>query len=149
MESRGPAHKKSSRFSSAYRPVSDINVTPFIDIMLVLLVVFMITAPLLSSGVKVDLPKTKASGLEEKDKPLVITLDEKGGLYVQDLPVEQQNLLPKLEAMTARNHEATLYIKADRRISYGQVMKVMGLISDGGFSKVALVSLPAGTSALA
>lgn len=131
-----------SRFRGTYRPVSDINVTPFIDIMLVLLLVFMITAPLLTSGVNVNLPQTKAAPLTVQDTPIVITLTADRRVYIQNMPVDIQNVVPKLEAITNRNRDTTLFIRADSAISYGHVMGVMGLINSAGFSKVALVSTP-------
>ncbi|MBS0272341.1 MAG: protein TolR [Proteobacteria bacterium] len=127
--------------------VAEINVTPMVDVMLVLLVIFMITAPLLTAGVPVDLPKTKASVMNEKEEPLTITVDSKGILYLQETALELSVLIPRLIAITGSNPEARIYVRGDKAISYGQVMEVMGAISEAGFTKVALISeLPSGGS---
>jgi len=124
---------------------AEINVTPMVDVMLVLLVIFMITAPLLTVGVPVDLPKTHASVMNEKDEPLTITVDAKGILYLQETALELPVLVPRLIAITGSNPEARIYVRGDKGISYGQVMEVMGAISSAGFTKVALISeLPSG-----
>lgn len=132
--------KRFSRYGGTYRPVSEINVTPLVDVMLVLLIVFMISAPLLTVGVQVDLPKTKATNLNAKVDPLVLTITEKRELYVQESPVRQDTLVSKLNAISHRNYEAPIYIRADQKIPYGHVMEVMGLVSEAGYTKVSLVS---------
>jgi len=125
--------------------VAEINVTPIVDVMLVLLIVFMITAPLLTVGVPVDLPKTNASALNEKEDPLTVTIDGKGILYLQETPLELETLVPRLVAITGSNPEARIYVRGDKGISYGQVMEIMGAINSAGFTKVALISeLPQG-----
>jgi len=127
------------------RLVSEINVTPMVDVMLVLLVIFMITAPLLTVGVPVDLPKTKASAMNEKDEPLTITVDAKGNLYLQETALDLPILVPRLVAITGSNPEARIYVRGDKGVSYGRVMEVMGAINSAGFTKVALISeLPSG-----
>lgn len=124
---------------------AEINVTPMVDVMLVLLVIFMVTAPLLTVGVPVDLPKTNASAINEKDDPLTVTLDGKGILYLQEVPLELPVLIARLVAITEANPEARIYVRGDKGISYGQVMEVMGAINSAGFKKVALISeLPQG-----
>lgn len=132
-----PRRTKSRRIA---RVNAEINVTPMVDVMLVLLVIFMITAPLLTAGIPVDLPKTEASVLQEKDEPLTVTVDEKGNLYLQETLLDLPVLVPRLIAITGSNPEARIYVRGDKAISYGQVMEVMGAISAGGFKKVALVS---------
>lgn len=132
--------KKNGRYGGTYRPMSDINVTPLVDVMLVLLIVFMISAPLLTVGVQVDLPKTKAASLKTKANPLVVTLTEKREIYIQELPVRVTQVAPKLNAITRRNYDAPVYIRADQKLSYGHVMEVMGLINEAGYTKVSLVS---------
>lgn len=138
----------SSRAKGARRriPISaEINVTPLVDVMLVLLIIFMVTAPLLTVGVPVDLPKTNASALNEKDDPLTVSVDGKGIVYLQETPVELEVLVPRLIAITDSNPEARIYVRGDKGISYGQVMEVMGAITAAGFKKVALISeLPQG-----
>lgn len=120
--------------------VAEINVTPIVDVMLVLLIVFMITAPLLTVGVPVDLPKTHASALNEKEDPLTVTVDGKGVLYLQETPLALETLIPRLVAITGSNPEARIYVRGDKSIAYGQVMEVMGAINAAGFKKVALIS---------
>lgn len=120
--------------------VADINVTPMVDVMLVLLVVFMVTAPLLTVGVPVDLPKTEASVMNEKDEPLTITVDATGTLYLQETVLELPVLVPRLLAITGSNPDARIYVRGDKGIAYGRVMEVMGAISSAGFKKVALLS---------
>ena len=119
---------------------AEINVTPMVDVMLVLLVIFMITAPLLTAGIPVDLPKTEASALQEKEDPLTVTVDAQGNLYLQETALELAVLVPRLVAITGSNPEARIYVRGDKAISYGRVMEVMGAISAGGFKKVALIS---------
>ena len=136
----GVRPNRGNRYRGTYRPVSEINVTPLVDVMLVLLIVFMISAPLLTVGVQVDLPKTKAASLKAKADPLVLSLTEKRELYIQESPVRLGQLVSKLNSITHRNYEAALYIRADQKIPYGHVMEVMGLINDAGYSKVSLIS---------
>lgn len=119
---------------------AEINVTPLVDVMLVLLVIFMVTAPLLTVGVPVDLPKTQASAINEQEEPLTITIDAKGILYLQETPLELAVLIPRLVAITGSNPETRIYVRGDKGISYGQVMELMGAISNAGFKKVALLS---------
>lgn len=132
--------KRAGRYKGTYRPVSEINVTPLVDVMLVLLIVFMISAPLLTVGIQVDLPKTKAASLKAKADPLVLSLTEKRELYIQESPVRLGHLVSKLNAITHRNYDAPLYIRADQKIPYGHVMEVMGLINEAGYTKVSLIS---------
>lgn len=120
--------------------VAEINVTPMVDVMLVLLVIFMITAPLLTVGVPVDLPKTKASVMNDKEEPLNITVDAKGGIYLQETALDLEALVPRLVAITGSNPEARIYVRGDKGIPYGRIMEVMGAVSSGGFKKVALIS---------
>ncbi|MFN7662778.1 MAG: ExbD/TolR family protein [Alphaproteobacteria bacterium] len=136
----GGRSKSKSRYKGTYRPVSEINVTPLVDVMLVLLIVFMISAPLLTAGVQVTLPKTRASSLKAKADPLVLTLTAKRELYIQETPVKLGQLVTKLNAITRRNYESPLYIRADQSIPYGHVMEVMGLVNEAGYTKVSLVS---------
>jgi len=123
-----------------YRPMSEINVTPFVDVMLVLLIIFMVTAPLLTVGVPVDLPKSEAAPINEAEEPLVLTLDLEGQLFIQETEVEADSLIPRLNAITENRPDTRIYIRADRALSYGDVMELMGRLSASGFSKVALVN---------
>jgi biopolymer transport protein TolR len=127
-----------------YRPMAEINVTPFVDVMLVLLVVFMVTAPLLTVGVPVDLPKTKAAVLSNPDEPIVISIDAKNRIYIQETEVPLENLAARLGAITGANPETRIFVRGDRAIEYGRVMEVMGSVSEAGFKKVSLLAnLPA------
>jgi biopolymer transport protein TolR len=129
-----------------YRPMSEINVTPLVDVMLVLLVVFMVTAPLLTVGVPVDLPQTQAPPINEPKEPLVITVNSAGDIFIQDTEVQTEGLVPRLEAITGANPEAVLYVRGDRAINYGRVLEVMSLVSAAGFRKVSLIAeTPKGT----
>lgn len=125
---------------SRYRPMSDINVTPFVDVMLVLLIVFMVTAPLLTVGVPVDLPETKAASLNDSEEPLVLSVDKDGRIYIQETEIEMENLVPRLRAVTGNNPDIRIFVRGDSRISYGRVMEVMGTVSAAGFNKVALLA---------
>ena len=122
------------------RPMSDINVTPMVDVMLVLLVIFMVTAPLLTAGVQVDLPKTQAATLAGKDEPLSISVDSQGRIFLQETEVELGALAPRLIAITHNNPDARIFVRGDKAISYGRVMEVMGTVNAAGFTKVALVT---------
>jgi biopolymer transport protein TolR len=128
------------RNGSRYRPMADINVTPLVDVMLVLLVVFMVTAPLLTVGVPVDLPQTQAPPINEPKEPTVITVNKDGVLYIQDSVVPMDTLVAKLQAITGSNPDAVLYVRGDKDINYGKVLEVMSLISNAGFHKVSLVA---------
>lgn len=127
-----------NRFSRA--PMSEINVTPVVDVMLVLLIVFMVAAPLLTVGVPVDLPKTQAAPISGDTEPLTITINGKGEIYVQETLTEADALVPQLTAIAENGYEQRIFIRADSAIAYGQVMNVMGRLSAAGFSKVALVT---------
>jgi biopolymer transport protein TolR len=128
-----------------HRPVSDINITPFVDVMLVLLVVFMVTAPLMTVAVPVDLPKTQAHTLNQDKEPLVVSIDADGKVYLQDKSMRLEELVPKLRAVTGANPEARIFVRGDKELAYGRIMEVMGTISSAGFTKVALVAeLPKG-----
>ena len=128
------------RSASRYRPMSDINVTPLVDVMLVLLVVFMVTAPLLTVGVPVDLPQTQAPPINEPKEPTVITVNKEGEIFVQDTSIPEDSLVTKLQAVTNANPDAVLYVRGDKDINYGKVLEVMSLISNAGFHKVSLVA---------
>jgi biopolymer transport protein TolR len=124
----------------AYSQLSEINVTPFVDVMLVLLIVFMVSAPLMTVGVPVDLPKTAAPSLPADNKPLFISIDTQNRIFVQETPVELDNLVPLLRAITENNPEARVLVRGDAKIAYGTMLQVMGTISAGGFTKVGLVA---------
>lgn len=123
-----------------YRPMSEINVTPLVDVMLVLLVVFMVTAPLLTVGVPVDLPQTQAPPINEPKEPTVITVNREGALFIQDSSVPAESLVERLQAITGNNPEAVLYVRGDKEINYGRVLEVMSMVTAAGFHKVSLVA---------
>jgi biopolymer transport protein TolR len=119
-----------------------INVTPFVDVMLVLLIVFMVTAPLLTTGVQVDLPESQAEGLPGQDEPLSVTVTADGTIYLQETEVALADLVPRLAAITEENRDARIFIRGDRGLVYGRIMEVIGTINRAGFTRVALVSEP-------
>ena len=120
--------------------MSEINVTPFVDVMLVLLIVFMVTAPLLTVGIKVDLPKVKATALTDIKDPIEITVKLDGEVYIGESKVEVENLIPRLNAITEQNTEARIYIRGDRVVAYGRIMEIMYIINSAGYIKVALIT---------
>ena len=125
---------------SKKEPMSEINVTPFVDVMLVLLIVFMVTAPLLTVGIKVDLPKVKATALTDIKDPIEITVKLDGEVYIGESKVEVENLIPRLNAITEQNTEARIYIRGDRVVAYGRIMEIMSIINSAGYIKVALIT---------
>jgi biopolymer transport protein TolR len=132
--------------SRRFQPMSEINVTPFVDVMLVLLVVFMVTAPLLTVGVEVNLPKTTADSLPGDDEPLTVSIDAEGTLYLQELEITLDELIPKLRAIAAERENMRIFVRGDKAIDYGRVMLVMGTINAAGFTKVGLVTEPIPTA---
>lgn len=136
----GPLLQRAGNPSQRYRPMADINVTPMVDVMLVLLVVFMVTAPLLTVGVPVDLPQTQAQQLNEPKEPLVITINSDCKTYLQNNEIAVDQLGPRLQAITNNDVTTSIYVRGDKAANYGCVLQVMGLISSAGFSKVSLVA---------
>ncbi len=125
----------------AYTAMADINVTPFVDVMLVLLIVFMVTAPLLTAGVSVDLPDSEAAPIkEEDDTPVEISITKDGTIYLGESEVKEGRLVMLLESMTNRDLDRRIFIRGDQALSYGDVMGVIGSINKAGFKKVALIS---------
>ena len=136
------------RKHSRYRPMSEINVTPFVDVMLVLLIVFMVTAPLLTVGVPIDLPKTRANALSNPEEPLVISINARGEVFIQESPVELINVVPRLVAITSAKADTRIFVRGDQRVNYGRIMEVMGRVNSAGFTRVALIAeLPSGPAA--
>jgi biopolymer transport protein TolR len=119
---------------------SEINVTPLVDVMLVLLIIFMVTAPMLTVAVPVDLPKTQAKNMSSQKEPLVITVKSDGAVYLQETPVAISDVVPRLTAITGQDPEARIFVRGDQKVDYGRIMEVMGTISSAGFNKVALGS---------
>jgi biopolymer transport protein TolR len=120
--------------------MSEINVTPFVDVMLVLLIVFMVTAPLLTVGVPVDLPKTRAPALGQDKEPLSVTIAKNGKIYLQKEVVTEDQLVPKLQAISQNGYDQRIFVRGDKSVDYGRVMEVMGLLSQAGFTHIGLVT---------
>jgi biopolymer transport protein TolR len=137
-EGRGGRSRRHS-----HRLMSEINVTPMVDVMLVLLVIFMVTAPLLTAGVPVDLPKTNAGQLKGEDQPLSVSVDAKGRIFLQETELQLDELAPRLKAITAAKPDTRIFVRGDSGINYGRVMEVMGQLAAAGFPHVALVTQPA------
>jgi len=129
--------KKTSRANS---PISEINVTPFVDVMLVLLIVFMVTAPMLTVGVPVNLPETNADSLPDDNEPLTVSINAKGEIFVQDTRVGYDDLVPKLLAISKNRTDTRIYVRGDKNLNYGRVIDIMGNLSGNGFTKVALIT---------
>ena len=138
----GMLHPKRNGFGHARRrpPMADINVTPMVDVMLVLLVIFMVTAPLLTVGVQVDLPKTKAKAISGSDEPLAVSIDRDGNIFVQDTQMDLEQVVPRLQAISDNNPEVRIFVRGDENVDYGSVMQVMGVLNAAGFSRVALIT---------
>lgn len=119
---------------------SEINVTPFVDVMLVLLIIFMVAAPMLTAGVEVDLPETKAAPVSGNDEPLTVSINRKGEVYVQDTKYPLSEIQSKLQAIAGQNKEKRIFVKGDSAVDYGVIMKVVGEINAAGFMKVALLT---------
>jgi biopolymer transport protein TolR len=123
-----------------YRPLAEINVTPMVDVMLVLLIIFMVTAPLMTSGVSVDLPKTNAQQLNSDSEPLTVSIKADGSIFLQDQAVDVGDLVTKLQASSKNNPDRRIFVRGDKDLAYGRIMEVMGTITQGGFTKVALLA---------
>jgi biopolymer transport protein TolR len=125
-----------------YRPISEINITPMVDVMLVLLIIFMITAPLLVAGVPVELPNTSAARISQPKKPVIVSLGGDGSLYIRDEQVSQDTLIPKLQALRSAEGDAVVYVRADKKRAYGEVMEILGRVGQSGYARVSLLSQP-------
>ncbi len=134
-----PLNKRSGRRRSTGFN-STINITPLVDVMLVLLIIFMVTAPMLTVGVPVDLPKTQAAQMNDSIEPLVVSVNAKGETYIQEALVPMSAMIDRLKAITNNNPEAKIYVRGDQKIAYGKVMEVMGAIAAAGFQKVSLIA---------
>jgi biopolymer transport protein TolR len=125
-----------------YQPIAAINITPMVDVMLVLLVIFMVTAPLLVAGVPVELPHTSATRLSQPRKPMIVSLAADGSLYIRDEQVSRDCLVPRLQMMHAQEGDAVVYVRADKRSPYGEVMDILGKVGESGYGRVSLLSQP-------
>src|ERR671931_2270542 len=135
----GRGHRRRGRH---HRLMSEINVTPFVDVMLVLLIIFMVAAPLLTVGVPIDLPETQAKALDKDREPLTVSVNGKGQVFLQNSEIKVEDLVAKLQAITQARAgmEERIYVRGDRKVDYGTVMRVMGRLSSAGFHRVALVT---------
>ena len=129
-----------SKSRGRYRPLAEINVTPLVDVMLVLLIIFMVTAPLMTSGVSVDLPKTSAQQLNSDSEPLTVSIKADGSIFLQEQAVDVGGLVSKLQGIAQNNPERRIFVRGDKDLAYGRIMEVMGTITQGGFTKVALLA---------
>ena len=132
--------KKGGRRRKRHTAMSEMNVTPFVDVMLVLLIVFMVAAPMMTAGVPVELPDSAAKTVTNNEEPLVVSVNSKGEVYLQETKVEGNDLGTRLTAIIGEKKETVIYIRGDKAVTYGDMMRVMGLINQAGFSKVSLVS---------
>ena len=129
-----------------YRPLAEINVTPLVDVMLVLLIIFMVTAPLISTSVNIDLPKVSATPLNQDSEPLKVQVDAQGNVFLQDDPVQLPDLVTKLQAIAQDHKDRRIFLRGDKANSYERILTVMATIIQGGFTKVALLTDPSGAS---
>jgi len=118
----------------------EINVTPFVDVMLVLLIIFMVTAPMLTSGVPIELPETKGQQLQTNKDPVTLSVDRSGKVFIQETEIKLDDIAPKLKAIAKNGYDEQIFVRGDKGVAYGVVMRVMGRISAGGFRKVSLVT---------
>ncbi len=140
MGSPGGSRRRGARRAMRHRPVAEINVTPLVDVMLVLLIIFMVAAPMMTVGVPLDLPESSAKPLSSQTEPLTLSIRKDGSIYLQDQPVELANLVQTLLAVAENGYEERIFVRADREIDYGSIMKVMGAMNRAGFKKIGLVS---------
>ena len=138
----GQGGGRRGRRARKHRPIADINMTPFIDVMLVLLIIFMVSAPLLTVGVPIDLPQSQAKSLDQDKEPLTLSVNDAGKVFLQNAEISVEDLIPKLQAVAeARGgNDARVYLRGDKKGYYGTMMKVMGRLSAAGFHRVALVT---------
>ena len=122
------------------KSISEINVTPFVDVMLVLLIIFMVTAPLLTAGINFNLPESTSILKNEKNDPVTVTINSKGEIFLQKKKFSANGLIKKLKALKSQNKDLKIYIKGDKKLNYGKIMDLMSFINKSGFKKVALVT---------
>lgn len=132
-----------SRRGRKHAAIAEINMTPFIDVMLVLLIIFMVAAPLIATGVPLDLPQTGAKPINVDQKPITIAIDGKGQIFLQDQPTLEPDLVNRLQGLAKQGFDERIYVRGDRMVDYGRVASVMSTITSAGFKRVALVTEPA------
>jgi biopolymer transport protein TolR len=137
---RGGYTRRGSRRKSSYTAMSDINVTPLVDVMLVLLIVFMVAAPLMTVGVPIELPQTKAKPLQGDIEPITLSINSQGQIFLQNTGIDLETLVPKLEAIAQNGYDERIYVRGDTGVNYGIVMKVMGALNQAGYRKIGLVT---------
>ena len=139
IERRQPGRR--GRRRGKPRAMSEINVTPFVDVMLVLLIIFMVSAPLMTVGVPIDLPETRANALNSDTQPITISVNEQGQIFIQETEIPAGELVARLTAIAQNGYEERIFVRGDRTAAYGSVMQVMGLLSEAGFTRLAMVTL--------
>ena len=137
----GRRRSGTSRRGRKRKPMSEINVTPFVDVMLVLLIIFMVAAPLLTVGVPIDLPETEASALNSETQPITVSVNQDGEIFLQETAIPLDEVVPKLQAIATTGYQERIYVRGDRDADYGTVMKVMARISSAGYKNLGLVTL--------
>lgn len=136
----GGAHNRRGKRARRYTPMAEINVTPLVDVMLVLLIVFMVTAPLLTVGVPIELPKSEASALKSDKEPIAVTVKPDGKIFLQESEIALDEIAPKLLAIAKSGYDETIFVRGDRNASYGALMRVMGRINSAGFKRISLIT---------
>jgi biopolymer transport protein TolR len=138
----GNKGRRGRRGVPRYRAMAEINMTPFIDVILVLLIIFMVAAPLLATGVAIDLPRTKAAALNIEQKPISVAVDDRGSVYVMDQQVQVTGLADKLREVATSGIDERIYVRGANQVNYGRIAEVMSIITAAGYKKVALVTDP-------
>jgi biopolymer transport protein TolR len=138
----GTGGRRGRRARARRGPIADMNMTPFIDVMLVLLIIFMVAAPMMTVGVPVDLPESRAKAMEGQTQPVTVSVDAQGRIFIQDAELKLDDLVPKLKAIAKNGVEERILVRGDRTTDYGTILRVMGRLNDAGFKKIGLVSLP-------
>lgn len=138
--SLGTGASSADEDGGVYKPMAEINITPMVDVMLVLLIIFMVAAPLMVAGVPIELPKTSASRVAQSKKPMVVTFTSDGQMQIRDEFIARDALIPRLIQMRAAEGDAVVYVRADKKIPYGEVMEVLGLVGQSGYGRVSLLS---------
>ncbi len=140
MGSPGGARRRGARRAIRHRPVAEINVTPLVDVMLVLLIIFMVSAPMMTVGVPLDLPETSANPLSSQTEPLTLSIQQDGSIHLQDQPVEMDKLVQTLLGVAKNGYDERIFVRGDKSADYGSIMQVMGAMNKAGFKKIGLVS---------
>jgi len=126
----------------SYHPIAEINITPFVDVMLVLLIIFMVAAPLMVAGVPVDLPNNSAAKLTRPKKPIIVSLQADGGLFIRKQSVDSSRLVSTLARLRAQEGDTIVYVRADKSRAYGDVMELLGKVGESGYQRISLLSQP-------